>query len=68
MFTADLKGTRTWGQKDGGLKLSFTIPNLCLQAIFLGPLSIAIEITKTTEKCILVDPCIGLHDGNARVT
>ncbi|KAF4549874.1 Hypothetical protein D9617_19g101790 [Elsinoe fawcettii] len=72
-----LNVTRTWSQVDGDLALEFTIRNNAQGAVEIGALGFPIEFnnifvnrtaTDTTNKCVLIDPFIGLHAGYLQVT
>ncbi|PNS14813.1 hypothetical protein CAC42_2042 [Sphaceloma murrayae] len=72
-----LNVTRTWSQLDGDLALEFTIRNDAQGPVEIGALGFPIEFnnifvnrtaTDTTQKCVLVDPFIGLHAGYLQVT
>ncbi|KAK3718139.1 hypothetical protein LTR37_005254 [Vermiconidia calcicola] len=72
-----LNVTRTWQEVDGDLALSFTIRNHASEAFELGSLGMPIEFnniftnrtaSETTEKCVFVEPYIGLNAGYAQVT
>ena len=75
--TSTLNVTRTWQDNDGDLALSFTIENIASTAIELGSLGFPIEFnniitnrtaTEATNKCVFVDPYLGLNAGYAQVT
>ncbi|KAL9105999.1 MAG: hypothetical protein Q9227_008907 [Pyrenula ochraceoflavens] len=72
-----LNVTRTWSELEGDLTLQFTLSNTQSSAIEIGSLGMPIEFnnifstrmpTDTTQKCVLLDPFIGLHAGYVQVT
>ncbi|PSK33460.1 ATP-dependent Clp protease ATP-binding subunit ClpX [Elsinoe australis] len=72
-----LNVTRTWSQLDGDLALEFTISNNAQGSVEIGSLGFPIEFNNiftnrtavdTSNKCVLVDPFIGLHAGYLQVT
>ena len=74
---AELNVTRRWQELDGDLVLSFEMQNSGSSAFEIGSLGMPIEFnniftnrtaTEATEKCVLVDPYIGLNAGYAQVT
>ena len=76
-ITNGLQVSRTWRQDDGDLALQFTISNAGSDAIEIGGLGMPIEMNnifstrtavETMNKCVLVDPYIGLHAGYAQAT
>ncbi|OTA24527.1 hypothetical protein BTJ68_11296 [Hortaea werneckii EXF-2000] len=74
----DIKVSRTWfSTEDGDLAFSFTLQNTGSNPIELGSLGMPIEFNniftgrtavETTNKCVLVDPYIGLNAGYLQVT
>ncbi|KAL9625038.1 MAG: hypothetical protein Q9160_000767 [Pyrenula sp. 1 TL-2023] len=69
--------TRTWSDYNGDLALNFTIQNTAGQDIEIGSLGMPIEFnniftgrtaTDTRDKCVLIDPYIGLHAGYVQAT
>ncbi|KAK5174560.1 uncharacterized protein LTR77_001641 [Saxophila tyrrhenica] len=75
--SSSLNVTRSWSGQAGDLALSFTIENNGDEAIELGSLGMPIEFnniftnrsaTEATEKCVFVDPYIGLDAGFLQVT
>lgn len=69
--------TRTWSDYNGDLALNFTIQNVAGQDVEIGSLGMPIEFnniftmrtsTDTRDKCVLIDPYIGLHGGYVQVT
>ncbi|KAF2149092.1 hypothetical protein K461DRAFT_288427 [Myriangium duriaei CBS 260.36] len=69
--------SRVWAQVSGDLTLSFTITNVASSSVQIGALGMPIEFNNifynrtavdTTNKCVLVDPYIGLHAGYVQVT
>ncbi|RAL02816.1 uncharacterized protein BO80DRAFT_471388 [Aspergillus ibericus CBS 121593] len=69
--------TRTWTDYQGDLALNFTLRNGNTQSIEIGSLGLPIEFNsiftdrtavETREKCVLVDPFIGLQAGYVQVT
>ena len=74
---AYLNVSRTWSDLDGDLALQFTVSNAHDSAIEIGSLGFPIEMNnifvnrtavETTNKCVLVDPFIGLHAGYVQAT
>ncbi|KAI7279182.1 hypothetical protein KC343_g986 [Hortaea werneckii] len=74
----DIEVSRTWSStEDGDLALSFTLQNTGPKPIELGSLGMLIEFNniftgrtavETTNKCVLIDPYIGLNAGYLQVT
>ncbi|KAI7185449.1 hypothetical protein KC363_g7128 [Hortaea werneckii] len=74
----DVEVSRSWfSTEDGDLALSFTLQNTGPKPIELGSLGMPIEFNniftgrtavETTNKCVLVDPYIGLNAGYLQVT
>lgn len=71
-----LQVSRTWREEEGDLALEFTIANDGAEAVEIGSLGMPIEMNnifstrtavETMNKCVLVDPYIGLHAGYAQV-
>ena len=76
-LSSGLQVSRTWRQEDGDLALQFTISNDGSDDVELGSLGMPIEMNnifstrtavETMNKCVLVDPYIGLHAGYAQAT
>ena len=74
---SSINTTRTWGQVDGDLTLSFTIENTGSSTLEIGSLGLPIEFNniftgrtavETTNKCVLLDPYIGVHAGYIQTT
>lgn len=69
--------TRSWFEYDGDLALNFTLRNINSEEVEVGSLGFPIEFNNiftgrsavaTREKCVLVDPFIGLDAGYVQVT
>ncbi|XHG05483.1 hypothetical protein AWENTII_008704 [Aspergillus wentii] len=68
---------RTWHNYDGDLALNFTITNQANESIEIGSVGFPIEFNNiftgrssidTADKCVFVDPFIGLQAGYLQVT
>ena len=73
--TDSLNVTRTWRGADGDLALQFTLTSIASTPVEIGALGFPIEFnniftnrTDITQKCVLVDPYIGLNAGYLQVT
>lgn len=75
--TGYLDVTRLWREVDGDFALQFNLKNTASKPIEIGSLGFPIEFnniftnrtaTETTEKCVFVDPYIGLNAGYLQVT
>ncbi|PYH93437.1 hypothetical protein BO71DRAFT_381593 [Aspergillus ellipticus CBS 707.79] len=69
--------TRAWTEYEGDLAVNFTLTNRNSQPIEIGSLGLPIEFNsiftdrtavETLQKCVLVDPFIGLQAGYVQVT
>lgn len=75
--TDTLNVTRAWRMDQGDLTLEFEIENIAASTVEIGALGFPIEFnniftnrtaTETTQKCVFVDPYIGLNVGYLQVT
>ena len=76
-ISSQIHVTRLWTQYQGDLVLNYTLANVADTSIELGSLGLAIEMNnifinrtavETTQKCVLLDPYIGLGAGYVQVT
>ncbi|KAF9636891.1 putative glycoside hydrolase family 43 protein [Lasiodiplodia theobromae] len=74
---ASLNVTRRWIDVDGDLGLEFTLTNVAADSVEIGSLGMPVEFnniftgrteTDTRDKCVLLDPYIGLHAGYVQAT
>ncbi|OMP87098.1 hypothetical protein BK809_0007184 [Diplodia seriata] len=75
--TASLNVTRRWIDADGDLGLEFTLTNVADDSVEIGSLGMPVEFNniftgrdaiETRDKCVLLDPYIGLHAGYVQAT
>ncbi|KAF2139196.1 uncharacterized protein K452DRAFT_276271 [Aplosporella prunicola CBS 121167] len=75
--SSTLDTTREWIDVDGDLGLRFTLSNVANDDVEIGSLGFPIEFNNiftnrsavdTREKCVLLDPYIGLHSGYVQAT